>query len=51
MTKRDSSIANTKMTKGTDGVEWLRLLQDTGEAARRADGNLDPAGAALEPGG
>ena len=44
MTKRDSSIANTTVTKGTakgtDGVEWLRLLADTGEAARRPDGNL-----------
>ena len=38
MTKRDSSIANTTVTKGTDGVEWLRFLQDPGEAARRADG-------------
>ena len=41
MTKRDASIANTTATKGTDGVEWLRLLADTGEAARRPDGNLD----------
>ncbi len=40
MTKRDSSIANTTATKGTDGVEWLRFLQDPGEAARRPDGNL-----------
>ncbi len=40
MTKRDSSIANTTVTKGTDGVEWLRFLQDPGEAARRPDGNL-----------
>ena len=39
MTKRDSSIANTTVTKGTDGVEWLRFLQDPGEAARRPDGN------------
>ncbi len=51
MTKRDSSIANTTVTKGTDGVEWLRFLQDPGEAARRPDGNLAPTGAALEPGG
>ena len=40
MTKRDPSIANTRATKGTDGVEWLRLLPDTGEAARRPDDNL-----------
>ena len=46
MTKRDSSIDNTTVTKGTDGVEWLRLLPDTGEAAPRPDGNLDR----LEPG-
>ena len=46
MTKRDSSIANTTVTKGTDGVEWLRFLQDPGEAARRPDGNL---GRAEEP--
>ena len=40
MTKRDSSIANTTVTKGTDGVEWLKFLQDDpGEAARRPDGN------------
>ena len=40
MTKRDPSIANTTVTKGTDGVEWLKFLQDDpGEAARRPDGN------------
>ena len=40
MTKRDPSIASTTAPKGTDGDEWLRLLPDTGEAARRPDGNL-----------
>ena len=39
MTKRNSSIANTTATKGTDGVEWLKFLQDDpGEAARRPGG-------------
>ncbi len=47
MTKRDSNIANTTATKGTDGAEWLKFLQnDPGEAARRPDGNL---GRAEEP--
>ena len=40
MTKRDSSIATATATKGTDGVEWLRLLADREEAARRPASNL-----------
>ena len=40
MTKRDSSIANTAAAKGTDGVEWLRFLQHTGEGSRSSDGQL-----------
>ena len=41
MTKRDSSITSTTVTKGTDGAEWLKFLQDDpGEAARRPDGNV-----------
>ncbi len=44
MTKRDSSIANTTVTKGTDGAEWLRFLQHTGEGSRRPDGLPGQAG-------
>ncbi len=41
MTKRDSNIAGSAVSKGTEGAEWLRFLQDAGKTARRPDGNLD----------
>ncbi len=41
MSKMNSNIAATPVTKGSDGADWLRFLQDTGEVTRRVDGTLD----------